>query len=91
MAHYISCHKIVIRKETEKPIFENIYPIYGLPNDIILDKDTQFTSNFWRGFFQLLGIKINLFTTYFPQTDGQIECKLNLRAIPLLYYKLSTR
>jgi hypothetical protein len=40
---------------------------------IVLDRWTQFTFNFLRGFFQLLGVKINFSTAYHPQTDGQIE------------------
>jgi hypothetical protein len=34
---------------------------------------TQFTSNFWRGLFQLLGVKINLSTAYHLRTGGQIQ------------------
>jgi transposase InsO family protein len=63
MAHFIPCTKTI----------DNIYHIHGLPNDIILDRRTQFTSNFWKGIFQLLGMKINLSTVYHPQTDGQTQ------------------
>jgi transposase InsO family protein len=73
MAHFIPCTKTIVREETTKLFLDNIYLIHGLPNDIILDKGTQFTSNFWRGLFQLLGVKINLSTTYHPQTDGQTD------------------
>ena len=73
MAHFIPCTKTIIEKETAKLFFDNIYHIHGFPNDIISDRRAQFTSNFWRGLFQLLGIKINLSTTYHLQTDGQIK------------------
>jgi hypothetical protein len=73
MAHIISCNKIITGEETTKLFLDNIYCIHGLPNDIVLDKETQFTFNFWRGLFQLLGVKSNLFTAYHPQTDGHIE------------------
>jgi transposase InsO family protein len=66
-------HQSCNRGETAKLFLDNIYRIHGFPNDIVLDKGTQFTSNFWRGLFQLLGVKIDLSTTYYPQTDGQIE------------------
>ena len=46
MAHFILYNKTVIWKEIAKLFFKNIYCIYGLPNDIILNKKTQFTSNF---------------------------------------------
>ena len=31
----------------------------GLPKAIISDKDTKFTSNFWKGLFTYLGTNIN--------------------------------
>jgi hypothetical protein len=71
MAHFIPNTKITTGEETAKLFLDNIYRIHGLPNDIDSDRKTQFTSNFWKGLFQLLGMKINLSTTYHPQTDGQ--------------------
>jgi hypothetical protein len=73
MAHFIPYTKTITGEETTKRFLDNIYYIHGLPNDIVSDMGTQFTSNFWRGIFQLLGVKINLSTTYHPQTDGQTE------------------
>jgi transposase InsO family protein len=73
MAHFIPCTKIITGEETTKLFLDNIFRIYGLPNDIVSDSETQFTSNFWRGLFQLFGIKVNLSTAYHPQTDGQTE------------------
>jgi transposase InsO family protein len=71
MAHFITYNKIITGEETTKLFLDNIYHIHGLPNDIVSDMGTQFTSNFWRGLFQLLNVKINLSTTYHPQTDGK--------------------
>jgi hypothetical protein len=70
MAHFIPCTKTITGEETTKLFLDNIYRIHGLLNDIVLDRGIQFISNFWRGFFQLLDIKINISTTYHPQTDG---------------------
>jgi hypothetical protein len=68
---FLSYNKIITGEETTKLFLDNIYHIHGLPNDIVSDMGTQFTSNFWRGLFQLLSVKINLSTTYHPQTDGK--------------------
>jgi hypothetical protein len=70
MAHFIPCTKTITGEETTKLFLDNIYRIHGLLNDIVSDRGIQFISNFWRGFFQLLDIKINISTTYHPQTDG---------------------
>jgi transposase InsO family protein len=70
MTHFIPYTKTITREETAKLLLDNIYRIHGLLNDIVSDRGIQFISNFWRGFFQLLDIKINISTTYHPQTDG---------------------
>ena len=43
---------------------------------IISDRGSQFTSRFWRSLLRGLGSKINLSTTFHPQTDGQVECTI---------------
>jgi hypothetical protein len=73
MGHFIPCTKTITGEETTKLFLDNIYCIHRFPNDIVSNRGTQFTSNCWRGNFQLLGVKINLSTTYHPQTDGQTE------------------
>ncbi|KAD4888554.1 hypothetical protein E3N88_20627 [Mikania micrantha] len=46
---------------------------HGVPVTIISDRDTRFTSRFWRNFQEELGTKLLLSTAYHPQTDGQSE------------------
>ena len=46
--------------------------IHGLPLFIISNRDTQFTSGFWKALCQQLGIIVKLSTTH-PETDGQTE------------------
>ncbi|KAC9949399.1 hypothetical protein E3N88_45037 [Mikania micrantha] len=46
---------------------------HGVPVTIISDRDTRFTSRFWRNFQEELGTRLLLSTAYHPQTDGQSE------------------
>jgi transposase InsO family protein len=56
-----------------KIFMKEIVRLHGIPRTIILDKDTNFTSNFWRGLFKGFGTNLNFSTTYHPQTDGKTE------------------
>ena len=47
--------------------------MHGAPVSIISDRDPRFTLRFWKGLIKELGVKLNLSTTFHPQTDGQSE------------------
>ena len=54
-------------------VYDNVYKYHGLPDDIISDRDTQFTSKFWQSLFKILQVEIKLSSAYHPQTNGQTE------------------
>jgi hypothetical protein len=49
---------------------KEIFRLHGMPKEIISDRDTKFTSNFWKSLFVGLETKLSFSTTYHPQTDG---------------------
>ena len=46
MTYFIPCKKTIINEETARLFINNIYKYHGFFNDIIPDRDTQFTSKF---------------------------------------------
>nr|GEY17279.1 hypothetical protein [Tanacetum cinerariifolium] len=46
---------------------------HGVPVLTISDRDSHFTSRFWRSLQEELGTNLDMSTAYHPQTDGQSE------------------
>jgi hypothetical protein len=44
-----------------------------MPKEIVSDRDTKFTSNFWKSLMVVFETKLLFNTSYHPQTDGQTE------------------
>lgn len=45
----------------------------GLPNRIIFDRDPKISSKVSQGLHKLIGIKLQVATSYCPETDGLAE------------------
>ncbi|GKA57919.1 putative reverse transcriptase domain-containing protein [Tanacetum coccineum] len=46
---------------------------HGVPISIISDRNSRFTSRFYQSMQEALGSRLDMSTTYHPQTDGQSE------------------
>lgn len=53
--------------------FKHVVKYFGLPEDIISDRDSRFTGRFWTTLFNLIGTELKFSTANHPQTDGQTE------------------
>jgi hypothetical protein len=52
---------------------KEIFRLHGMPKEIVFDRNTKFTSNFWKSLMVGLETKLLFSTAYHPQTDGQTE------------------
>ena len=55
--------------------FEQIFPLHGIPKQIISDRGPQFAARSMRALYKRLGIDAGLTTAYHPQANGQVERK----------------
>lgn len=60
-------------QEVVEVFLKEVYKLHGLPQSIMTDLGSVFTSHFWQHLFKGLGTKLNLTTAYHPQSDGQTE------------------
>lgn len=72
-AHFMALAHPYTAESIAEVFMENVYRLHGLPKSIISDRDKVFTSKFWQALFKQMQVKLNLSTTYHPQTDGQTE------------------
>ena len=74
MAHFIPLKAGEKSADHLARIFlKEVWRFHGLPNNIVSDRDSRFTSSFWKALMRLLGINQKMSTAYHPQTDGQTE------------------
>ena len=54
-------------------ILKEVVRLHGIPESIVSDRDTKFTSIFWKEIHKLMGSKLLMSTVFHPQTDGAME------------------
>ena len=54
-------------------ILKEVMRLHGIPESIVSDQDTNFTSIFWKELHRLMGSKLLMSTVFHPQTDGAME------------------
>jgi len=72
-AHFIPLRTQEHIKELALTFVKEIWRLHGLPESIVSDRDTRFTSKFLTSLMQLLQVKLNLSTAFHPESDGQTE------------------
>ena len=73
MTHLIPCSKTVAAQQGAQYYFINVAKLHGVPKFIYTDRETQFTSKFWKELWGLFGIGLRYSTAFHPQTQGIVE------------------
>jgi len=73
LAHFIPINISFPVAQLAEIYIHNIVKLHGVPSSIVSDRDTRFTSRFWKSLQEVLGSKLRLSSAYHPQTDGQLE------------------
>ena len=73
MVHLIATKQTATAQDIAQIYQDRVFALHGLPDDIVSDRDTRFTSACRKNLQKLLGTNINMSTAFHPQTDGQTE------------------
>ncbi|GKA66583.1 putative reverse transcriptase domain-containing protein, partial [Tanacetum coccineum] len=70
LAHFLAIREDYSTDKLARLYTDEIVARHGVPVSIISDRDAQFTSRLWQTFQKALGTRLDMSTTYHPQTDG---------------------
>jgi hypothetical protein len=73
LVHIAATTKTADSPEIARLFLKTVYRLHGMPKEIISDRDSRFTSSFWRSVMQAVGTKLKFSTSFHPETDGQTE------------------
>lgn len=71
--HFIATTKDVTSSGAAELYFSRVFPLHGLPNNIVSDRDPLFLSRFWTTLFELCHTELDMSTRNHPESDGQTE------------------
>ncbi|GJZ72625.1 putative reverse transcriptase domain-containing protein [Tanacetum coccineum] len=72
-AHFLPMKKTDSIEKLAQLYLKEIVCKHGVPTSIISDRDSLFTSRFWKSLQEAMGTQLHMSTTYHPETDGQSE------------------
>ncbi|CAI7837153.1 unnamed protein product [Closterium sp. NIES-54] len=73
MAHFAPFHTTSTAEETARLFISLVVRPHGIPSAIISDRDSKFTSKFWKETWAQYSTKLQFSSAYHPQTDGQTK------------------
>ena len=66
MMHIVPTHTTVDAPSLAFIFFNHVFKLHGLPKAIVSDRDTRFTSIFWKSLFNMLDVKLSMSTAFHP-------------------------
>ena len=73
VAIFLPCCMTISGPQIAQKYFQHIYPWFGIPDKVIFNRNSWFTSHFGQGLARELGVTQNIFTAFHPQTNGLTE------------------
>ncbi|GJU45549.1 reverse transcriptase domain-containing protein [Tanacetum coccineum] len=72
-AHFLPMSETNSMEKLTRQYLKEVVSRHEVPISIISERDSKFTSHFWKSLNEALGTQLDMSTAYHPQTDGQSE------------------
>ncbi|GJW76768.1 putative reverse transcriptase domain-containing protein [Tanacetum coccineum] len=72
-AHFLPMKETDSMEKLTRQYLKEVVSRHRVPVSIISDRDSKFTSHFWKSLNEALGTQLDMSTAYHLQTDGQSE------------------
>ncbi|GKD50382.1 putative reverse transcriptase domain-containing protein [Tanacetum coccineum] len=72
-AHFLPMREDDSLEKLTRQYLKEVVSRHEVPISIISDRDRKFTLHFWKSLHKALGTRLDMSTTYHPQTDGRSE------------------
>lgn len=73
MAYFEPCSETIKPKGFAKLYLDTVFALQGLSKTFVSDRDSRFTSAFWREVTEILGTRLCMSSAFHAATDGQTE------------------
>ena len=72
-AHFLAVRMTFTLERSYRLYIREIVRLHGVPVSIVWDRDSRFTTHFWKSFQKVMGTRLTVSTAFHPQIDGQSE------------------
>lgn len=71
--HAVPMHTENTASDVAKLLIREVVRHHGLPRSIVSDRDPRFIAHLWKSLWEILQTKLDMSTSYHPESDGQTE------------------
>ncbi|CAA0810870.1 Unknown protein, partial [Striga hermonthica] len=73
VAHFLPVSMTMSMEKLAEIYTRWIVRLHGVPAHIVSDRDSRFTSRFWKSLHEAMGTQLQFSSAYHPETDAQTE------------------
>ena len=73
MVYLVAVFESITAEGCTRVFVDTIFRLHGLPRELVFDRDSRYTAEFWRSVFHTLITRLTMSTSDHLEIDGQTE------------------